>query len=122
LAVGDLECSYDLENHEVSILTGLQRIETAPQLTSFEIKGFTNPNTPSFQQSFRIKTFDKELNLIDILKEGVSVTQACDYPCKTCGLSRKTCLSCQLDNIYKFLHDSVCLETCPPGKYGDQDF
>ena len=37
LAVGDLDCSYDYDNHEVSIMTGLSRIETAPQLTSFEI-------------------------------------------------------------------------------------
>lgn len=43
LQVGSLDCSYDQENHEVSVMTGLSRIETSPQLTSFEISGFTNP-------------------------------------------------------------------------------
>jgi len=54
--------------------------------------------------------------------DGLSFTQQCDFPCKMCGLSKKTCLSCQLDSIYTMLFNNTCLDKCPVGRYADGNF
>jgi hypothetical protein len=51
-------------------------------------------------------TFDKDMFLIDEITDGLSFTQECNKPCKTCGLSKTACLSCLLDQPYKYLHQS----------------
>ena len=118
----ELRCFYNEPSHSVRIDSGNDRPSNFLQSLKFRIEGFKNPDEPSFSQSFKIQTFDKELNLVDQIEKGLGITQGCDYPCATCGLSKNTCLSCQLDSPYKFLYSNACLESCPSGFFGDSDF
>lgn len=118
----NITCIYDQSSHNITVSTHIERDQNSLQETSFEVTGFRNPDVPRFSQSFQIRTYDQDMYLSEEIVDGLSFTQNCDYPCRTCGLSRKTCLSCQIDKIYKFLFNNTCLATCPPGMYADQNF
>lgn len=82
------------------------------------VNGIQNSQYAAATDSFGIMTLTSDGYSIDQKDTGLTVTNNCDYPCKTCSGSTSTCTSCDLASTYKLFYNNQCLKSCLTGYYG----
>jgi hypothetical protein len=122
-------CVVDSTARTISISDGLTRTFTSSGITiQIYLGPITNPPDDTSTESFTLisHTDNTFTYLIDEIDGGLIPSFGCSTPCKTCATSDTSkCYTCFTDLasiLEKYYHNYQCLEECPDGYYGDDDY
>lgn len=91
-----------------------------PALVEILLVGIGNPTINEPIGSWTLYTHSYDNYKIESLDSGLEVNFFCEFPCKTCNLSRNDqCLSCYDSDVTKWVYfwKDKCLDTCEPGYF-----
>ena len=110
-------CTYDTATRTITVSNAFTNTLAAGGSVEITLNGMINSEFAAATASFSIETFTSGSTYkIDKIASGLTLTNNCNYPCKTCSLSAPSeCSSCIQTGVLTKLQGTQCLETCSPG-------